>query len=214
MPAQQTIIKVLKILEAHQERNSMLENAKKRSNFQILIATILSARARDEITVPISNKLFKKYPTPAKLANARKSSVEKIIKPIGFYKNKAKNIIKTAESIHEKYNDKIPRTKTALLELPGVGSKVANCVLVYALKKPAIPVDTHVHKVANRLGWVKTRTPEQTEKRLEEIVPRRYWLIVNEVFVVHGQDVCKSVPLCSECVIFKYCKRVGVVKSR
>jgi len=215
MVQKNSVVSVLKILRKSISKKSMLEGKRtKETKFQILISTILSARARDSVTIPLSEKLFKSYPDAKSLAAAKKRDVEKLIKRIGFYKNKAKNVINTSKIIHNKFKDRVPESKQDLLSLPGVGSKVANCVLVYAFSKDAIPVDTHVHKVSNRLGWVKTNNPKQTEKILEKIVPRKYWSWVNELFVLHGQDVCKSIPLCSKCAIFKYCKRIGVRKSR
>jgi len=209
------IIKILKILKKHQTGLSMLgQISRSKRPCKGLISTILSARAKDTVTLPLSRLVFKKYPDAKALANARQKDVEKIIKPIGFYRNKSKNIISTAKIVHKKYNGRVPRTKSELLELPGVGTKVAGCVLVYAFGEPAIPVDTHVHRVSNRLGWVKTKAPEKTEKILEQIIPKKYWTDVNEVLVIHGQTVCFPItPKCSSCPIRKYCKRVGVKRS-
>jgi len=193
----------------------MLAGMQHNTKFQILISTILSARAKDEVTIPVSAELFKKYGTPEKLAKANPADVKKIIKRIGFYNEKTKNIIATAKKIIGDYGGKVPDTLEELLKLQGVGRKVANCVLVYGFGKQAIPVDTHVHRIANRLGWVKTKTPEETEKALEKLVPRKDWHIVNEVFVIHGQTICLPIsPKCSICPIYKYCKRVGVGKHR
>jgi len=210
----ETIIKTIASLKRFQKTDSMLEQiSKAKSPFKVLISTILSARAKDTVTLPLSKEVFKRYTDAKKLARAKQKDVEKIIKPIGFYRNKAKNIIQTAGIIHKKYKGKVPRTKTELMELPGVGTKVAGCVLVYAFGEPAIPVDTHVHRVSNRLGWTKTKTPEKTEKELEKIIPKRYWLDVNELLVVHGQTICfPRIPRCSKCPIAKYCKKTGVKK--
>lgn len=215
MVKKEAVIEVLNALKKSTYRKSML-GAKQFSEtkFQILISTILSARAKDTTTIPVSRELFKKYPDAKTLANVRQKGVERIICRIGFYRNKAKNIINTAKIINKEFWGRVPASKQELLSLPGVGPKVANCVLVYAFNKPCIPVDTHVHKVANRLGWVRTKATEQTEKALERIVPKKYWPRVNELFVLHGQDVCKRIPLCSECGIFKYCRRINVVKRR
>jgi len=208
------LLKIINILDK-QEGISMLKSMKKRPNFNILTGTILSARAKDEVTLPITKQLMKRYPSPKSLANARQKDVEKIIKKIGFYRNKAKHVIATAKIIHKKYKGKVPDTMSELLELPGVGRKVAGCVMVYAHDLPAIPVDTHVHRISNRLGWVKTKTPEKTEKALEELVPRRYWKQINEVLVVHGQKTCAPIsPFCSRCPVRKYCPRIGVTSSR
>ena len=202
------IIKVLKILSKEQGKTMLAKLKKKHSNFQILISTILSARTKDETTEVVSKKLFKKYPTPKKLANASLSDIKKIIKSIGFYNNKAKNIKNTAKKIVK--NKKVPSDMKELLKLDGVGRKVASCVLVYAFNKPAIPVDTHVHKIANRLGWVKTKNPLQTELKLEKLVPKKYHILLNDVFVNHGKTICISTkhPKCSICKINKYCKKI------
>ncbi|MBW2985982.1 endonuclease III [Candidatus Woesearchaeota archaeon] len=210
---EETVI-VLKILRKYYTGLSMLGRVgKKDSNYKILITTILSARARDEVTFPISRKLFKKYPSLTSLANAKQKDVETVIKSIGFYKNKAKNIIGAAQTVQKKYKGKVPSTAKELKTLPGVGPKVASCMLVYAFDKPAIPVDTHVYKVSNRLGWVKTKTPEKTQIALEKLIPKRYWKMVNEVLVLHGQNICvPQRPRCSKCPVVKYCKRIGVKK--
>jgi endonuclease-3 len=213
MVSKEEAVKVLKILQKYHKGLSMLGTVgKSKNNYKILISTILSARARDVVTLPISKELFKKYPTMKSLANAKQKDVEKIIKSIGFYKNKAKNIIGAAKAVQNKYKGKVPNDEKELLKLPGVGKKVAACMLVYAFNKPAIPVDTHVHKVSNRLGWVDTKTPEKTQKALEKLVPKRYWTIVNEVLVLHGQTICLPRPRCSKCPVAKYCKKKGVKK--
>lgn len=209
------IIKTLIILKKSQPQLSMLGNiGKSRNSFQILISTILSARARDAVTLPLSDKLFKKYTNAKSLAKAKQKDVEKILKPIGFYRNKSKNVIAASQIIQKNYKGQVPKTKTELLALPGVGTKVAGCVLVYAFGEPAIPVDTHVHRVSNRLGWVCTKTPEKTEKELEKIIPKKYWIDVNEVLVIHGQTTClPRTPRCSKCLAAKYCKKKGVKKN-
>ncbi len=207
---------VLKKLLKSQGRKTMLGRlGQKYDAFKVLISTILSARAKDEVTEAVSADLFRKYPTAAMLARARRADVARIIRRIGFYNNKSRNIINAARMVVKEFGGKVPKDMKMLLELPGVGRKVANCVLVYAYGVPALPVDTHVHRVSNRLGWVKTRTPEETELALGKIVPRRHWLVVNEAFVSHGQRICVPVsPFCSKCPIIKYCRRISVVKSR
>jgi len=183
--------------------------------FKVLISTILSARAKDEVTEILAEKLFEKYDTAEKLARAKQKDVIPIIKKIGFYNAKSKNIIETAKILVEKYGGRVPDTLEQLTELPGVGRKVANCVLVYAYKKDAIPVDIHVHRISNRLGWVKTKTPEETEKTLEKILPKKHWQAINDALVTHGKTICAPVsPWCSKCPIAKHCKRTGVVRSR
>jgi len=204
------IVQIIKILKKEKTK-TMLGNfqKKKYTPFRILIGTILSARARDEVTEFIAEELFKKYKNAKQLSKAKQKDVEKIIKPIGFYRNKAKNVIAAAKAVDGL--GKVPDEEKGLLALPGVGRKVAGCVLVYAFKKDAIPVDTHVHRISNRLGLVKTKTPEKTELALVEKVPRRYWQDVNDLLVHHGKTICKPItPLCGKCKIEKYCKKVGV----
>ena len=174
--------------------------------FRILIATILSARTKDENTTKAADKLFKLYGTPQKLAKAKVKDVEKVIKSVGFYHVKSKRIIEVANLILSKYNGKVPADIDKLVDMPGVGRKTANCVLVYAFEKPAIPVDTHVHRISNRLGLVDTKTPEETEMALREKIPKKYWLGINNTFVMYGQNICKPIsPMCDVCKIRKTC---------
>ena len=174
--------------------------------FRILIATILSARTRDENTTKAADKLFKLYGTPQKLAKAKVKDVEKVIKSVGFYHVKSKRIIEVANLILSKYNGKVPADIDKLVDMPGVGRKTANCVLVYAFEKPAIPVDTHVHRISNRLGLVDTKMPEETEMALREKIPKKYWLDINNTFVMYGQNICKPIsPMCDVCKIRKTC---------
>jgi len=183
--------------------------------WKILIATILSARAKDEVTEPIAKDLFKHYNNIKSLANAKNKDVEKIIKKIGFYHQKAKYVIETSKLLLKEFKGKVPKTYEQLMTLPGVGRKVAGCVLVYAFRIPAIPTDTHVHHISNRLGIVKTKDPEKTELDLIKLVPKKQWFLVNDVFVHHGKTVCVPIsPFCSKCSIRKYCERVGVGKIR
>ncbi len=174
--------------------------------FRILIATILSARTKDENTTKAADKLFKLYGTPQKLAKAKVKDVEKVIKSVGFYHVKSKRIIEVANLILSKYNGKVPADIDKLVDMPGVGRKTANCVLVYAFEKPAIPVDTHVHRISNRLGLVDTKIPEETEMALREKIPKKYWLGINNTFVMYGQNICKPIsPMCDVCKIRKTC---------
>ncbi len=175
--------------------------------FSILIGTILSARTKDETTTKVVNVLFSEYKNVKALANAKLKDVEKIIKSIGFYHIKAKRIIEVAKIIDSKYKGRVPNNLEKLVELPGVGRKTANCVLVYAYDKPAIPVDIHVHRISNRLGLVETKTPEETELELMKKIPKKYWLEINDMFVMYGQNICKPIsPMCNVCKIIKICK--------
>ena len=183
-----------------------LREAENGSPLSILIGTILSARTRDESTSAVVRELFSKYKTARSLSRAKLSDVEKIIKRTGFYHVKAKRIIEVAFIIDSKYSGLVPKTMEELISLPGVGRKTANCVLVYAFDEPAIPVDTHVHRISNRLGLVKTRIPEETEIELMKKIPREYWIRINDTFVMYGQNICKPIsPMCSVCQIKKEC---------
>jgi endonuclease-3 len=176
-------------------------------SFSILIGTILSARTKDETTTKTVKILFSKYKNAKALADAKTKDVEKIIKSIGFYHVKAKRIIKVAKIINSQYKGKVPDSLEKLIELPGVGRKTANCVLVYAFDKPAIPVDIHVHRISNRLGLVETKTPEETEQELMKKIPKKYWIEINDTFVMYGQNICKPIsPMCNVCEIKRNCK--------
>jgi len=183
-----------------------LHEAETEGPFSILIGTILSARTRDENTTKVMKNLLSHYKSPETLSSAKVKEVEKIIKPIGFYHVKAKRIIKVASIINSQYGGNVPDDFEKLIELPGVGRKTANCVLVYAFDKPAIPVDTHVHRISNRLGLVRTKAPEDTEKELMKKIPKKYWLEINDTFVMYGQNICKPVsPMCDVCKIKRKC---------
>jgi len=175
--------------------------------FSILIGTILSARTKDEATTKAVKILFSKYKNSKQLANAKTKDVEKIIKSIGFFHVKSKRIIEVAKIITTKYKGKVPNNLEELVKLPGVGRKTANCVLVYAFEKPAIPVDIHVHRISNRLGLVKTNNPEETEQELMKKINKRYWMDINDTFVMYGQNICKPIsPMCNVCKIKKKCR--------
>ena len=174
--------------------------------FKILIGTILSARSRDENTTKVVNKLFSVYRTPQELAEAPLAEIKKIIHSIGFYNVKAARIKQVSQILVERFGGKVPSDIDKLLELPGVGRKTANCVLVYAFDKPAIPVDIHVHRISNRLGLVKTKAPEKTEEALEKLVDKKLWTRVNDTFVMYGQNICLPVrPNCKACDLKQEC---------
>jgi len=179
--------------------------------FRVLITTVLSQRTKDANTDRAAAALFSKYKTPKQLANARLKDIERLIRASGFYKIKAKRIKEISGIILDKYGGKTPRKMEELLSLPGVGRKTANCVLVFAYRQPAIPVDTHVHRLSNRLGWVKTKTPEKTEGQLVKKIPKKYWIDLNELLVTHGQNIClPRKPRCPICPIEKWCAKVNV----
>ncbi len=175
--------------------------------FAILIGTILSARTKDENTAKVVKSLFTRYKNAKELSLAKIKDVEKIIHSIGFYHVKAKRIIDVAKIIHSQYGGQVPQNMDSLINLPGVGRKTANCVLVYAFDQPAIPVDIHVHRISNRLGLVETKTPEQTEEVLMQKIPKKFWLQINDTFVMYGQNICKPIsPMCEVCKIKKLCR--------
>ena len=175
--------------------------------FKILIGTILSSRSRDENTTKVVKKLFKRFRNAKELAEGNMEEVKQIIHSIGFYNVKAKRVIEVSQLIVKKFNGKVPNCIEKLLELPGVGRKTANCVLVYGFNKPAIPVDTHVHRISNRMGLVNTKTPEKTEAELSNIIDRKHWIKLNNTFVMYGQNICLPVtPNCKLCELKKMCK--------
>ncbi|HEY7694874.1 MAG TPA: endonuclease III [Nitrososphaeraceae archaeon] len=175
--------------------------------FKILIGTILSARTRDETTTNVIAMLFSRFKNPDELSKANLSEIKKLIQKIGFYNVKATRIKEVSRILVDKYNGKVPSNIEDLLTFPGVGRKTANCVLVYGFRKPAIPVDVHVHRISNRIGIVNTKKPEETEIVLEKSIDRKYWTAVNETFVVFGQNVCLPIrPKCSLCQLKKICK--------
>ncbi|MFH1235555.1 MAG: endonuclease III [Parcubacteria group bacterium] len=189
--------------------------AKGHDPFRILISTMLSLRTKDATTAVASKKVFRIADTPRKIATLSHSQLEKLIFPVGFYRTKAKNIKKTAQILLRQYGGKVPDTIEKLIELPGVGRKTANLVVSLGFGKDGICVDTHVHRISNRLGYVRTKTPHETEFALRKKLPRKYWQDINVLLVTWGQNVCAPIsPRCSVCAIRPWCKRVGVVTSR
>ncbi len=183
--------------------------------FQVLIGTILSQRTRDEMTEKATEQLFAKYSDPAALAAADTADVERLIRAVGFYHQKAPQIQRVSRILVERYGGRVPSTYEELMDLPQVGSKTANCVLVYGYGVPRIPVDTHVHRVSNRLGLVVAKTPEKTEAALMATVPRRYWLEVNGLFIEFGKDVCRPIgPRCDACSFRSFCRYYRTVVSK
>ena len=175
--------------------------------FKILIGTILSARTRDENTTKVIKKLFARFRTADDIASADIEEIKNLIRSIGFYNIKAERIKRVSQIIVNKFGGQVPNDIDSLLDLPGVGRKTANCVLVYAFNKPAIPVDVHVHRISNRLGLVDTKTVKQTEIELNKMVDRRLWTRVNNTFVMYGQNVCLPVrPICKICDLKEICK--------
>jgi len=183
--------------------------------FRVLIATMLSAQTKDAVTHDASMRLFRVARTPRTMAALPVSRIERLIYPVSFYRNKARHVKAACRQILEQFSGRVPARMEDLLTLPGVGRKTANLVLILShASRDNICVDTHVHRIANRLGWVTTRTPEQTEQALYRVVPRRFWPKVNLYLVTWGQNVCRPVyPRCRACVVSGLCPRIGVTKT-
>jgi len=214
-----TIEKVLKIMEErYKEFNDPIvtEIAERTHDpFRILISTILSLRTKDRVTAEATKRLFLVADTPEKILNLKTNRIERLIYPVGFYKTKAKRLKQVCRILIEEYNGRVPDTLDELLRLPGVGRKTANLVITLGYGKPGICVDTHVHRISNRLGYVNTKTPEQTEMELRKKLPRKWWNKYNDLLVTWGQNICIPVgPRCSICPVAKYCEKKGVKKSR
>lgn len=185
------------------------------SPFHILISTILSLRTKDDVTNAASNRLFARADMPEAILKLSPAEIEKLIYPAGFYKTKARTILGVCKTLMESYGGEVPDDLDELLKLKGVGRKTANLVITLGFRKHGICVDTHVHRISNRLGLVKTKTPDQTEFALRKILPKRYWISYNDLLVSYGQNLCRPVsPFCSRCPIHKVCARVGVTTSR
>ncbi len=175
--------------------------------FQVLIGTVLSQRTRDEKTDQAARALFSRYPSPEMLAVAPVEEIANLIKPSNYYNTKALRIKEISSIIVEKHAGKAPDTIADLMQLPGVGRKTAACVMLYGFRKPALPVDTHVHRISNRIGLIQTQTPEESEEELWKVVPEKYIMLYNEFMVKHGQKVCRPIsPLCPKCPIVELCE--------
>ena len=183
--------------------------------FRVLIATMLSAQTKDAVTLAASTRLFRKARTPRSMARLPIRQIEQLIYPVSFYRTKAVHVKETCAQLLSRFGGRVPETMEELLTLPGVGRKTANLVLILShASTNNICVDTHVHRIANRLGWVRTRTPEQTEHALYQVVPRRLWPVVNLRLVTWGQNVCRPVyPRCRACVLASLCPRIGVTRE-
>jgi endonuclease III len=182
-----------------------------RDPFKVLISTILSARTKDAITTEASERLFSVVNSFEDLARMPVKRIEQLIFPVGFYKTKALHLKLLPQIINALYNGKIPQTVEELVKLPGVGRKTANLVVAVGFNKPAVCVDTHVHRICNRLGYVRTKTPFETEMRLRKILPGKYWITFNSFLVSFGQNLCFPInPKCATCPIYNLCNRVGV----
>jgi endonuclease-3 len=189
--------------------------SRQRDPFKVLISCVISLRTKDEVTDAASTRLFENADTAERMADLAESRIEKLIYPAGFYRVKARNIREISRRILGEYRGKVPDTIDELLTLPGVGRKTANLVVSLGYGKPGICVDTHVHRISNRLGYVSTRTPRETEFALREKLPGEYWLDFNDLLVTFGQHICTPIsPHCSSCRLETLCDRVGVTRSR
>ena len=186
-----------------------------RDPFRVLIACLLSLRTKDQTTAEASQRLFQLADTPETMQTLPIKTIEKAIYPVGFYKNKAKQIRAICQSLLRDFGGRVPDTIEELLTLKGVGRKTANLVVTVGYRKPGICVDIHVHRISNRWGYVQTETPEETERALRQKLPTKYWITFNDWLVPFGQHLCRPIsPFCSQCPVSQYCKRVGVRTSR
>ena len=183
--------------------------------FRILIGCIISLRTKDEVTYPATERLFRRASTPEAMVRLREATVAKLIYPTGFYRRKAGQIREISRMLIDSHGGRVPETIDELLEFHGVGRKTANLVVTLGFDKPGICVDVHVHRITNRLGWVRTDHPDRTEEILRKVLPRRHWIPINEILVRHGQEVCKPIsPICSICPVATDCPRRNVERSR
>lgn len=198
------------LTEAKQPRSEFVELMENFKNpYLVLIACILSLRTNDKTTYPATLRMFELAKTPQEMSKITPEELSKAIYPVGFYENKAKQIIQLSKELVENYNCEVPCDIEELCKFKGVGRKTANLVLAKGFNKPAICVDVHVHRIFNRLGYVKTKTPEETEFALREKLPQKYWININTLIVTHGQNICKpQKPNCKDCPIKNYCKKI------
>jgi len=202
--------------ERYQDKTSALMDVSTRKDpFLTLISCLLSLRTKDEVTAKASERLFALAKTPEEMLNLKKEEIAAAIYPVGFYKRKAEQISDICRVLVEKYDSHVPDNLEELLKLRGVGRKTANIVITMGYNKPGIAVDTHVHRISNRLGLVSTKSPNQTEFALRKTLPKQYWIVFNDLLVMHGKTICTPVsPKCSICPITEYCKRAGVTRYR
>jgi endonuclease-3 len=213
------IVRVMDILQRELARGNppvITRFARKKMDpFRILIATVLSSRTTDEVTEEASQRLFSLASGPEEMLRLSDKEIARAIYPVGFYRTKARYVKEISRGLLEKFQGEVPRNMRDLLSLKGVGRKTANLVLTMALGGEGICVDTHVHRISNRLGYIRTKNPAATEQALRAKLPRRYWTIYNAVMVAHGKRTCRPIsPWCSRCPVFRFCGRVGVTSSR
>lgn len=210
------IIPVIREIVRDRRDPSVTAIAKKtRSPFRVLVSTVISARTKDEVTGEASARLFRLAGNPRKMADLKVEEIEKAIFPAGFYRNKARAISRLSRMLISDFKGRVPDEISDLVKLPGVGRKTANLVVTLAFRKPGICVDTHVHRICNRLGVLDTRNPRETEFALREVLDRRHWIEINDLLVMYGQAICTPLsPRCSRCAAADSCARVGVGRSR
>ena len=195
--------------------NQFKKEQEKESSYRVLISTVLSSRTKDEVTAVASERLFKRAPEPQILSQMDEGEIVDLIYPVGFYRIKAKNIKNIASILIEKYGGEVPDNIDELMKLPGVGRKTANLVLGIAFNIDTVTVDTHVHRISNRIGIVRTSNPVETEQDLMKVLPQKYWILFNTYLVLHGQNICKPIsPWCSRCKIISFCQQIGVERCR
>lgn len=212
------ILKTLKLIEKQIKGcniPSVTKISQKKDPYQVLISCILSLRTKDKTTIQASQRLFKVADNAKGMIKLRYKDIEKLIYPVGFYRNKSKIVLDVSIRILDEHAGRVPDKLEELLKFKGVGRKTANLVLGLGYNIPAICVDTHVHRITNRLGWVTTKAPEETEEELKKIVPRTHWIKLNTLLVAFGQNICLPIsPFCSKCYVYKFCKRINVNKLR
>lgn len=212
------IPKIMDILEkkyAALRQPTIRRTSKTESPFRVLITCLLSLRTQDKNTEIASGRLFEHVKTPQDIVKMPTKKLEKLIFSSGHYHKKAQVLKHVSGELIKRFDSKVPSDKDELLSIKGIGPKTANIVLAFAYGKEVLPIDTHCHRIPNRFGWIKTKTPEQTEKALEKILPRRYWKEFNTTIILFGKSICVPIsPKCSECPVRKYCRRVGVTRSR
>lgn len=199
----------------YKERTTLNRMRKKPDAFKILISCLLSLRTQDKNTEKASKRLFAVADTPKEILKIPNKKLEELIYSSGHYKKKARTLKHVSRVILEEHKGVVPDTREELLKIKGIGPKTANIVLAFAYGKSVLPIDVHCHRIPNRLGWLKTKTPEQTEKELEKILPKKYWKEFNAIFVLFGQTICQPLsPHCSKCPVREYCPKIGVTRSR
>lgn len=214
-PIDKVITQIKKEVKKYETPSVTVISNEYKDAFHVLISCIISLRTKDEVTSKASYALFNRADSPEKISRLKVETIEKLIYPCGFYRNKALQIKEISKTIANDFNGKTPDTIEELLEFKGVGRKTANLVVTLGFNKPGICVDIHVHRICNRWGYVTTKKPDDTEMVLRDILPKKHWIPINDLLVTYGQNICKPVsPFCSICKVSEYCEKIGVEKSR